>query len=370
MIEIKSFFNFLKTNKINFFSGVPDSVLKETKSFFEKMSDKKHIIASNEGTATSICIGHHLATGNIPCVYLQNSGLGNAINPLISIAHKKVYAIPLLLLVGWRGAPGQKDEPQHLAKGKITKKLLNNLDIKFCEIKNNKDFIELKKLIIYSKKNNKPVACLVKKGVFYNLEKKSVFSNKKGISREIFINHLLECIKKNTKIVASTGYISRELHQIRKNNNNNNGNDFYMVGGMGHAAAVALGLSVSNTRLPVICLDGDGALLMHMGSMANIGYYANSNFKHMVLNNLSHESVGGQKTNIEKTNLSDVSMGMGYKSYMFIEKNEEIKKKIKKFLKLKEPAFLEVRIKKGTIKNLQRPKDLINQKNYFMKKCK
>ena len=368
MIEIKGFFNFLKTNKINFFSGVPDSVLKETKSFFEKMSDRKHVIASNEGTATSICIGHHLATGSIPCVYLQNSGLGNAINPLISIAHKKVYSIPLLLLVGWRGAPGQKDEPQHLAKGKITAKLLNNLDIKFCEIRNKKDFKKLKKLISYSKKNSKPIACLVKKSVFYNTDKKKKSSNEKGILREIFINHLLNGIKKNTKIVASTGYISREIHQVRINNNNNNGNDFYMVGGMGHASAVALGLSISNARLPVICLDGDGAMLMHLGSLANIGYYANSNFKHIVLNNLSHESVGGQKTNIEKINLSEVSIGMGYKSYMLIEKNEEIKKKIEKFLKLKGPAFLEVRIKKGAIKNLQRPTNLINIKKLFMKK--
>ena len=370
MIEIKSFFNFLKTNKINFFSGVPDSVLKETKSFFEKMPDKKHIIASNEGTATSICIGHHLATGNIPCVYLQNSGLGNAINPLISIAHKKVYSIPLLLLVGWRGAPGQKDEPQHLAKGEITTKLLNNLDIKFCEIKSNNDFKQLKKLIKYSKNNSKPVACLVKKGVFYNSEKKKVRSNEKGILRGVFINFLLDCVKKNTKIIASTGYISRELHQIRNNKNNKNGNDFYMVGGMGHASAVALGLSVSNARLPVICLDGDGALLMHLGSMANIGYYARSNFKHIVLNNLSHESVGGQKTNIEKTNLAEVSIGMGYKHYILIEKDKEIKKKIKKFLTLKGPAFLEVKIRKGAIKDLQRPKSLIDKKNYFMKKCK
>ena len=179
MIEIKSFFNFLKTNKINFFSGVPDSVLKETKSFFEKMSDSKHVIACNEGTATSICIGHHLATGSIPCVYLQNSGLGNAINPIVSIASEKVYSIPMLLIIGWRGSPldKKKDEPQHQLQGKITTKILKLLNIKFCYLNDNKDLSKLKKLIVCAKKDKKIIACLVRK--------KKLVSDKKKNKKEI-----------------------------------------------------------------------------------------------------------------------------------------------------------------------------------------
>ena len=163
MIDVNSFFSFLKKYKIDFFSGVPDSVLKDTKEIFERMPNRKHVIATNEGVATSICIGNYLSTGNLPCVYLQNSGLGNAINPLISVAHKKVYSIPLLLLIGWRGAPGTKDEPQHIEKGKITKKLLRNLGIKYCELNNKNDFKKLKKLIFFSKVKKIPVACLIKK---------------------------------------------------------------------------------------------------------------------------------------------------------------------------------------------------------------
>ena len=157
MINVKNFFSFLKKNKIQFFSGVPDSVLKDTKEIFEKMSDKSHVVATNEGVATSVCIGNYLATGTLPCVYLQNSGLGNAVNPLISVAHKKVYSIPLLLLIGWRGAPGLKDEPQHNVKGKITKKLLTSMGIKYCEIIEKKDLIKLKRLINYSKKIKLPL---------------------------------------------------------------------------------------------------------------------------------------------------------------------------------------------------------------------
>ena len=206
-----------------------------------------------------------------------------------------------MLLIGWRGAPGTKDEPQHIEKGKITKKLLRNLGIKYCELNNKNDFKKLKKLIFFSKVKKIPVACLIKKNVLFKLKKNKKNLKRKGIKREIFIEHLLRYIKKKTYIISSTGYISIELHQIRKNKSLCSGKDFYMVGGMGHASSVALGFSIINKN-QVICLDGDGALLMHLGSMANIGFNGNKNFKHIILNNNSHESVGGQKTNIERVN--------------------------------------------------------------------
>ncbi len=367
MIDVNSFFSFLKKNKINFFSGVPDSILKDTKEIFERMPNKNHIIAANEGVATSICIGNYLSTGDLPCVYLQNSGLGNAVNPLISVAHKKVYSIPLLLLIGWRGAPGIKDEPQHIEKGKITKKLLNNLGIKFCELNNKKDFKKLKKLIVFSKDKKIPVACLIKKNVFFKLRKSKKNLKGKGIKREIFIEHLLRCIQKKTHIVSSTGYISRELHQIRKNKFLNLGKDFYMVGGMGHTSSVALGFSIINKN-QIICLDGDGALLMHLGSMASIGFYGNKNFKHIVLNNNSHESVGGQKTNMDKVELKKIAIGLNYKNYTLLTLESKIKSTLKNFLNKKGPSMLEVKIQIGSMKNLKRPKNLLSVKKNFMKK--
>ena len=330
------------------------------------MSDKSHVVATNEGVATSVCIGNYLATGTLPCVYLQNSGLGNAVNPLISVAHKKVYSIPLLLLIGWRGAPGLKDEPQHNVKGKITKKLLTSMGIKYCEIIEKKDLIKLKRLINYSKKNKAPVACLVKKNIFFKSKKNTKILKTSGIKRGLFIEKLLETIDKKTKIISSTGYISRELHQIRKINNLNQGKDFYMVGGMGHSSSVALGFSIHKSKNKVICLDGDGALLMHLGSMANVGFYGNKNFKHIVLNNNCHESVGGQKTNMEKVKLKQISLGLGYKNYSLLSSKNKIISTLKNFLRKKGPSLLEVKIRTGSINNLTRPKNLTLVKNNFM----
>ncbi len=368
MINVNDFFYFLKKNKIEFFSGVPDSILKYTKEIFEKMPKKNHVVAINEGVATSICIGNYLATGSLPCVYMQNSGLGNAINPLISVAHKKVYSIPLLLLIGWRGAPGLKDEPQHTEKGKITKKLLKNLGIKHCELNDMKDFSKLKKLIIYSKKNKTPIACLIKKNILYKSKKVNKIIKNKGIKRGVFIEKLLKSIDKKTKIISSTGYISRELNQIRKNKKINLGDDFYMVGGMGHSSSVALGFSIKKSSNNVICLDGDGALLMHLGSLANIGFYGGKNFKHIVLNNNCHESVGGQKTNMENVNLEKISLGLGYKNYSFLSSEHKIISMLKSFIKKQGPSLLEVEIQTGSINNLNRPKNLISIKKKFMKK--
>ena len=177
MIQLKNFFDFLKKRKISFFTGVPDSILKEF-SIYIKYNKIKHIIATNEGSAVALAAGYFLSQNKIPAIYLQNSGLGNAINPLVSILHKKVYSIPSLLIIGWRGAPGFKDEPQHLTKGMITKKLLKLSGIKYCELNSEKNFNQLSKLISYSKKNNSPVACLIKKNTFFKYQKKHKFEKK------------------------------------------------------------------------------------------------------------------------------------------------------------------------------------------------
>ena len=204
MIETKQIFEFFKKNNIDFFSGVPDSILKKTSHFLEK-KNIQNIVAANEGGAAAICMGYHLSTRKIPCLYLQNSGLGNAINPLASISHKKVYSIPMLILIGWRGAPGEKDESQHMVKGEITKNLLKNLNINYCILKEKSDFKKLKLLLRYSRLHKKPVACLIKKNTFFNkFEKRKQKKLKKNnlLTREIFITELLNSIKSSTKIIA------------------------------------------------------------------------------------------------------------------------------------------------------------------------
>lgn len=364
MINPKILIKFLKKKKIDFFTGVPDSILKNLSPILEKK--KNHIVAPNEGNAVGIALGYYLATKKIPCVYLQNSGLGNAINPLSSLAHSKVYSIPILLMIGWRGAPGQKDEPQHKVKGLITKKLLNLLGIKFCNLNQKKDLKDLSKLIDYSKKKSKIIACLIKKNsISTNFSKNR--NLKSHIKRIDFLNELISQIRKKTNIISTTGYTSRELNLLQERKNNNYINSFYMVGGMGHAGSLSLGVSIQ-TKSQTICLDGDGSLIMHLGSIISNGYFAKRNFKHILFNNRSHESVGGQSTRIDKVNFEKLSYSVGYKEYIKAKNLKEFKSKIKYFLKSKGPIFFEVVTKKGSIDDLTRPKNLIEIKKKFMKK--
>jgi phosphonopyruvate decarboxylase len=368
MIDANHLFFFLKKNKINFFTGVPDSVLKDFIYILNSNKKKvKHIIAANEGGAVALAAGNYLATKKPALVYMQNSGLGNAINPLISICHSKVYSIPLILMIGWRGSPKDKDEPQHQLKGKITPSILKLLNIKFSVLNSFKDLNKIKNLINYSKYKKRPVAFLVKNNI---LRLKSGSRNsikfKNHLTREIVINELLTKINKNTKIISTTGYTSRELFQIRKDRKYQNGKDFYMVGGMGHSSMMSLGYSL-NSKNQVICLDGDGSLIMHMGSLISTALKSKSNFKHILLNNGSHESVGNQKIDTFKINFKNISKGFGYKNYYLAKNNLSFNQNLKYFLKSKGPSFFEVYIRSESIKNLSRPKNLIKIKEDFIK---
>ena len=363
MIQPKELIDLLKRNKINFFTGVPDSVLKNLSPYFEK-NKKKHISAVNEGNAIAIASGYHMATKKIPCVYFQNSGLGNAVNPLASIVHSKVYSIPMLLIIGWRGSPNLKDEPQHKVKGKITKDILKLLDIKFCILRNKKDLNKLKLLIKYSKSRNKPVACLIENKILNKGAKNKIAKNRKfNIKRIEVINELLKNLSIKTNIVSTTGFTSRELMEIRKKEKM--GNDFYMVGGMGHTSALSLSISL-HSKKQMICLDGDGSMLMHMGSLVTIGFLAKKNFKHILFNNNAHESVGGQKTNIDKVNFENLTKSIGYKKYIILKNKKDLKKKLKVFLQSKGPIFMEILISQGSVKNLMRPKNLLKIKRNFI----
>ncbi len=365
MFLVENLVKILKKNRIDFFTGVPDSVLKNLSIFLENFSNKKHVIAVNEGAAVSIGIGYYLSKKRIPCVYMQNSGLSNAINPLISIANKQVYSIPLLLVLAWSGSPNQADEPQHKAKGKITKNLLNLLRIKNCILRSEKDLIKLNNLIKIANKEKSIVACLIEKNSIKTKKINKIQKKEFSILRADFIENFLRLIPKNSKIISTTGYTSRELMQIRKSKKQFKGKDFYMVGGMGHSSAVAAGYGI-NSKSQIICLDGDGSVLMHLGTLRTIGYLKNKNFKHIILNNNSHESVGGQPTYAKDINFKNISGGLGYKNFFQIKNKNNMNKIIRSFLKKTGPSLLEVKIKRGSLKNLLRPKNLIKIKNVFM----
>ena len=365
MIEFKSFLNLFKKNKISFFTGVPDSVLKDLSVYLESKNKKNHVIASNEGSAVGIGIGYHLSTKKIPCVYMQNSGLSNAINPLISIANKKVYSIPIVLVIGWRGSPKIKDEPQHKLKGKITINLLKLLGIKFAVLRKKSDLEKFNKLIKSAKKNNSTVACLLENGTLKSDIKKVNKIDKYKLKKETFLFELLKKVDKKTRIISSTGFNSREMMYIRKKYSINNGRDFYMVGGMGHTSSVSLGYSLFK-KTQTICIDGDGSLLMHLGSIKTAGTFADKNFKFILLNNNAHDSVGGQVTHAKTINFNKLSKSLGFKNYFCINKSRDIKNKINLFLKNRGLNFLEVKVSSNKSKNLPRPSDLIKIKKNFM----
>ena len=365
------FFNFLKKKGISFYVGVPDSLLKNFCNYVSnKVSKKNHIISANEGSAIAIASGYNIATRKIPLVYLQNSGLGNTINPILSLSDKKVYSLPMLIMVGWRGQPGIKDEPQHISQGSCTISLIKSLKKKYKILNGNfkSDLLKTNSALKIAKKNQEPVFLIVKKNTFEKIiEPKKDQSNL--ISREEAIDLITSVFKKNIKIISSTGMISRELYEIRKKKNDKSFNDFLTVGSMGHASQIALGISL-NSKKKIICLDGDGAFLMHMGGVSTIGDLKIKNYLHIVLNNFSHDSVGGQPTSAKTTSLSNVAKACGYKNIIGpLKSKTQIIKKLNYILKKKTgPSFVEILVKKGFRKNLGRPKEKpIENKNNFFK---
>tara|TARA_S200000501_G_C20831464_1_gene747493 strand:- start:77 stop:1180 length:1104 start_codon:yes stop_codon:yes gene_type:complete len=366
MIDTKKLFNLFKKKGLKFFSGVPDSCLNEFCNELSNHKDITNLTAANEGSAVSLGIGYYLSTSKIPCVYLQNSGLGNATDPLTNLISKNVYNVPIILLIGWRGAPSIQDEAQHDIQGKILLDSLKLFEIKSLVVNNNKDLIKIEKIINYSKKKSARVAIIFKPKILSKV-KNSHKKNNYKIFRKDFIFELLKKINKDTKIVSSVGFNSRELFYLRDKFNIKNGKDFLMVGGMGHTSMTALSMT-KYSKSNVICLDGDGSFIMHMGSLSILKNFKASNFKYILVDNESHESIGLQPINIGKINFKELSKSLGFKKYFFIKENMEIKKTINKFLKIKGPSFLHVKTKTGTVKNLPRPKKFIKIKRDFMKK--
>lgn len=358
MIQLASFFNNLRNKNIIFFTGVPDSLLKPLCAYITDNYHKdSHIIAANEGGSIGIATGYHLATGNVPLVYMQNSGIGNATNPLLSLADKEVYSIPMIILVGLRGEPGIKDEPQHIKQGKVSKELFDAMEIP-CEILSQETdaaISQINKAIEFSSANSEPVVLLIRKNTFesYTLDNKS--ENQYKLSREESIEFILDKIGNGIPIISTTGMISRELFEIREKRNEDHAKDFLTVGSMGHASQIALGIALQNKDKKVFCFDGDGATIMHSGSMGIIGNSELKNYKHIIFNNGAHDSVGGQPTVGFDINICEVAKGFGYKNTYSTFTINEIEEIWESFINTDGPSLLEIRVKKGARTDLGRP---------------
>ena len=371
MINTKEFLEELLKNDLTFFSGVPDSLLKNLCFAIDKKFKSKHIVAANEGAAVSIGLGYYLKTKKIPVIYMQNSGLGNAINPLISLANSKVYRIPVFMIVGWRGEKSKKliDEPQHLSQGKETINFLKSLGVKY-KILSSKSNIKkiIKDLKNYSEKNRLPVCILVKKNSFENKKLKKTISSKKLYLREELLKVLISNLPKKSNIVSTTGILSRELNEILNKNNVRKINNFMCVGGMGHAISVASGIAI-NTKKKIFCLDGDGALTMHMGSLTTSS--VQNNIVHILFNNNGHESVGGQKTSADNVKFYKLAKTLGYNKTKLCKNRNELIKAVSEGVLSKGSFFIEVLCKQGHRKNISRPNvKMITLKEQFMKNLK
>ncbi len=352
------FYDTLVDNGIVFFTGVPDSFLKEfCFCLDDQVSDQNHIVTANEGNAIALASGYHLATGKIPLVYMQNSGLGNAINPLLSLCDENIYSIPMLIIVGWRGEPKTSDEPQHFKQGKIQNKLLKTMSIPYMIIsKHDKKFKQkITKAIQKISRDNIPFVIIVKKGTFDDWENRRDVICRFEMTREDSLNVLLRHLPDNSIVVSTTGKTSRELFEIRERNGQGHFKDFLTIGSMGHCSSIALGIALGKPSKKIFCIDGDGALIMHMGSLATIGKISPKNFYHILINNGMHESVGGQATAANTIDVLNLVKSNGYRSFYSAENNQQLLLLIDKFVKNIGPNFLEIKVKSGSRSNLGRP---------------
>ena len=370
MIYCKAFYELLLSNDIRYFTGVPDSMLKDICAYIEDHSDPRdNIITANEGNAIALASGRYLATNRIGLVYMQNSGLGNSINPLTSLADPEIYSIPMLLLIGWRGEPGVKDEPQHTKQGKITLRLLETLEIPYEVLPDNNDDIKfvIEKAVKSLKSTCSPYALVVKKGTFDSYISKRTQKNLYTLNREQALELILDRLNADDIIVSSTGKLSRELFELREKNHHVHCQDFLTVGSMGHASQIALGIAIEKREQKVYCLDGDGAILMHMGSLAISGIHGPENFKHIVFNNGVHNSVGNQPTVGFDVDFRSIARSCGYNAVYYVDNEEEIHEKFSDFQSEQGPAFLEIRINRDVRENLARPTNTpIINKDIFM----
>ena len=355
----------------DFYTGVPDSQLKALCNYLMAVygiDPEHHVIAANEGNCTALAAGYHLATGKVPVVYMQNSGEGNIINPVASLLNDKVYAIPVVFIVGWRGEPGIHDEPQHIYQGEVTVKLLEDMDIAAFVIGKETTDEEVEKAMENFRAllaAGKDVAFVIRKGALTDAPKVE-YRNENTMVREEIIRHIVQASGEDP-VVSTTGKASRELFEIRVANGQSHKYDFLTVGSMGHSSSIALGVAVNRPEQRIWCIDGDGAVLMHMGAMAVVGANRPKNLIHIVINNAAHETVGGMPTVAGQIDLTAVAKACGYPNAVCVDSFEELDRELEAAKGRKELSLIEVKCSIGAREDLGRPTTtaLENKQNFM-----
>lgn len=355
----------LTQNDVTYFCGVPDSTLSAFGHYLGERADGSHDIAVNEGNAIGLAIGYHIASSNVPVVYMQNSGLGNAINPLTSLADPLVMGIPMILLIGWRGQPGRKDEPQHAKQGLITISLLDSLGIVYEVLSADSVATQIARITGTARETNQPVALLVEPEAFepYTLSDETLHA----MSRETAVQTIAASIGKRDVIVSTTGKASRELFEYRERTGSGHSKDLLIVGGMGHASVVAYGIAKQQPTRNIFVIDGDGAALMHLGALPFIGSYKPKNLYHFVINNGAHESVGGQPTVARTVDLTAIALAAGYREAYTVFSHAELKKTMASITDQTGPVLVEVITNTNSRPDLTRPTiSPVDNKRAFM----
>lgn len=355
----------------DFFTGIPDSQLKALCNYLIAtygIDPHHHVIAANEGNCAALAAGYHLATGKVPVVYMQNSGEGNIINPVASLLNDKVYAIPVIFIVGWRGEPGIHDEPQHIYQGEVTVKLLEDMDIKPFIIGKETTDEEVENAMAEFRTflaNGKDVAFVIRKGALTDAPKVE-YKNDNAMVREEIIQHIVKASGEDP-IVSTTGKASRELFETRVANGQSHKYDFLTVGSMGHSSSIALGVAINKPECRIWCIDGDGAVLMHMGAMAVIGANKPKNLIHIVINNGAHETVGGMPTVASQIDIVAIAKACGYPIAVCVDNFDDLDRELENAKKSKELSLIEVKCSIGAREDLGRPTTTAaDNKNGFM----
>ena len=350
MVNQKELFEALDAMGVDFFTGVPDSLLNDFCLYMtNNMTAEQHVMAANEGNAIAIAAGHYMATGKLPLVYMQNSGIGNATNPLLSLAHDCVYGIPMLLVIGWRGDPAINDHAQHKKQGELTPVLMKDMDIPY-EILDAEDTV-IKKFewaVEKAREISSPVALIAKKAILTEKVKKQEYPESKLMNREEAVSAVIDIFGSDAIYLGTTGRATREVHEQLKLHGISDGHEWQNVGSMGHVSSVGLGIALAKPEQKVVVFDGDAAAVMHMGALATNCRYKAGNMIHIVLNNGVNESVGGQPSAGYVVNLTAIAAACGYRtSGHAVEKKEELQAIVKNYQKEEMPLFIDVHVRQG-----------------------
>lgn len=354
MIDIDGLIFRLNELGLKFFTGVPDSLLNDFCLGLESAFEKDNVMTANEGNAIGVAAGYHMATGKIPVVYMQNSGIGNAMNPLISLTHRDVYSIPMILVIGWRGDPSVKDHAQHKKQGELTTVIMDDMDIPYSILDSEENVIEK---FAWAKgkaeKTSSPVALIVKKGILSRKEKNQTYPESTLMNREEAISTVLDVLGGDAFYLGTTGRATRELHEQMKAHGIKIGKEFLNVGAMGHLSSIGLGLAMGAPDRRIVIFDGDASTIMHMGSLATIGRYQPANIVHIVLNNGVNESVGGQLSPGHIINLTEIAKACGYETKdCALSDRESLVAAVRKFSVMDRPCFIDLHIRQGIRKDM------------------